>query len=225
MIGRAILLSLCLLGGAVLIASASRSEQVPPRQALASFPMDIDGWDGQQAAQFEPRVLAVLGVHEYVNRLYRNQRGQVVALYIGYYASQREGAAIHSPLNCLPGAGWEPVKRERIAIDVPSPAGADVVGRQPTGSRAVVNRIVVQRGLDRQVVLYWYQSHNRIVASEYWGKFYAVVDAIRLNRTDAALIRVISPVVRQGGSEREAERVSVQFAELILPLLGEYVPG
>ena len=225
MIGRAILLSLCLLAGAFLIGRASRSERVPPRQALATFPMDIGGWRGQPAPQFDQRVIAVLGVDEYIARLYRNQRGQVIGLYIGYYASQREGAAIHSPLNCLPGAGWEPVKKERIALDVPSHGEPGVMGRQLTASRAVVNRIVVQKGLDRQVVLYWYQSHGRIVASEYWGKFYSVVDAIRLNRTDAALIRMISPADGRGSSESDAERVLVEFARTVLPLLGEYVPG
>jgi EpsI family protein len=225
MIGRAIVLSLCLLAGAALIGRASRSEQVPPRQPLADFPMDIGLWHGRPAPRFDPRMIAILGVDDYVNRLYHNPQGQVVALYIGYYASQREGATIHSPLNCLPGAGWESVKRERIALDVSSQGEADGGRRQPTAPRAVVNRIVVQKGLDRQVVLYWYQSHDRIVASEYWGKFYAVVDAIRLNRTDAALIRVISPVVGDGSSDRDAERVAVEFARTVLPVLGEYVPG
>ena len=109
---------------------------------------------------------------------------------------------MHSPLNCLPGAGWEPVKRSRVPITVrtdPDP-GAPV-------QTVTMNRIVIQKGLDRQVVLYWYQSHGRVVASEYWGKIYTVLDAIRLNRTDAAMVRVMSAVpdrddegLRAGGS-------------------------
>jgi EpsI family protein len=85
-----------------------------------------------------------------------------------------------------------------------------------------VNRYVIAKGLDRQLVLYWYQSHGRVIASEYWAKIFLTLDAIRLNRTDGALVRVITPI---RGSEVAAEREAVQFVQTLFPLLGQYLPG
>jgi EpsI family protein len=116
----------------------------------------------------------------------------------------------------LPGAGWNPVDRSRINIQVGT----------GTGMRNIeVNRIMIQRGLDRQLVLYWYQAHGRIVASEYWGKIYTVVDTIRLNRTDAALVRVMIPISGSGAqAEHSVERAAVQFVQSLFPLLPRYLP-
>jgi len=214
---RAIVLSLVLLAGAGAIGRASRTEPVLPRESLATFPMEIHGWQGHSADRFDQRILSVLGVDEYVSRLYVNGESRAVGLYIGFYQSQREGDTIHSPLNCLPGAGWEPVKRQRATITVSTATGE----RRPI----TVNRFTIQRGLDRQVVLYWYQSHGRVVASEYWGKVYTVLDAIRLNRTDAAIVRVIGPVAGTGEApETAAEADVVAFAQAMFPLLGRYLP-
>ena len=110
-----------------------------------------------------------------------------VGLYVGYHDSQRQGDTIHSPLNCLPGAGWQPLEQGRITVSVRDHGTA-----RPAPIE--VNRVVIGKGLDRQLVLYWYQSHRRVVASEYWGKVYTVLDAMRYNRTDAAMVRVITPV-------------------------------
>jgi len=138
-----------------------------------------------------------------------------VGLFIGYYQSQRQGDTMHSPLNCMPGAGWEPTKRERVILEVPESGGT---------RRIEVNRIVIEKNLDKQVVLYWYQSHGRVVASEYWGKIYTVVDAMRLNRTDAAMIRLISPVApHEAGVAPAAERVAA-LATAMFPVLERYLP-
>ena len=138
---------------------------------------------------------------------------------MGYYGTQRQGASIHSPLNCLPGAGWIPVEQGRLALNVAS---------SPNGPRRTieVNRVVIEKGLDRQLVLYWYQSHDRVIASEYWGKIYTVVDAIRLNRTDAALVRVIAPIKsRDPGALEAAEPAASGFVEALFPQLGKYLPS
>jgi EpsI family protein len=90
------------------------------------------------------------------------------------------------------------------------------------GDPIEVNRIVISKGLDQQLVLYWYQSHGRVVASEYWGKIYTVLDALRTNRTDAALVRVICPV--GGAAEAKAEREAVRFVQSFFPLLDDYLP-
>jgi EpsI family protein len=135
---------------------------------------------------------------------------------IGYYQSQREGDTMHSPLNCLPGAGWLPVSQSRTKIQV----------KDGESTREIeVNDFVIEKGLDRQAVLYWYQSHGRVVASEYWGKIYTVTDAIRLNRTDAAMVRVICPVSgSDGAAERRAEEAATAFTKAMFPLLGRYLP-
>jgi EpsI family protein len=163
----------------------------------------------------DDRVLSVLAVDDYVNREYIGP-GALMALYVGFYQSQREGNTIHSPMNCLPGAGWDPVSRSYISIPVAS-AGA---------TRAVqINRITIEKGTDRAVVLYWYQAHGRVVANEYWGKVYSVIDAMRLNRTDGAMVRIVSPIAGTGSeAESKAEQQAISFARSIFPLLSTYLP-
>jgi EpsI family protein len=174
--------------------------------------------------RFDQKILTVLGVDEYISRVYTAPTNVSVGLYIGYYQSQREGDTMHSPLNCLPGAGWQPVKQERIFV--PVAMSLDSATGQPAGSREIlVNRFVIQKGLDKQVVIYWYQSHGRVVASEYWGKIYTVVDAIRMNRTDAAMLRVICPVYgNDTAAEARAEQAATAFTRAMFPLLGRYLP-
>jgi EpsI family protein len=200
-----------MLATAAFLAQRSRAEPVPIREALDTCPVMIGDWRGQTAAPFDPRTLTVLGVDEYLNRVYRAPDGLPLGLYVGYYGSQRQGDTMHSPLNCLPGAGWTPVSFARIDVAVPA-----------ASTTIHVNRYTVEKGLERQVVLYWYQSHGRVVASEYWGKIYLVLDAIRTNRTDGALVRVVAPVV---SGEADAEARAVRFAQELYPLLGRYLPS
>jgi EpsI family protein len=217
MTGRIVILSSCFLLSAVFVASASKTEQVPPRDSLANFPFSIGSWSGQKLPDFEPEILDVLGVDEYVNRLYESGDA-LAALYIGYYQSQRQGDTIHSPLNCLPGSGWEPVSKSYLSIPVASDT------QQPTD--ITVNRYVIRKGLDHQVVLYWYQSHGRVVANEYRSKIFMVYDAVRLNRTDAALVRVVSPQVGSDpGAENAAADRAVAFVKAMFPLLDRYLPS
>lgn len=223
MAGRSITVASVLVLVTLFLSQASTSERTPLRQPLESLPLDISGWRGQAARDLDPEILAVLGVDEYVNRVYGRSTG-AVSLYIGYYASQRQGDSIHSPLNCLPGSGWVPVKSGRIGIPVATSEIGRDLGEAPITIE--VNRHLVQRGLDKSLVLYWYQGHGRVVASEYWSKAYMVADAMRLNRTDAALVRVISPVGEVGGlSEEQAEREAVDFVKALFPLLGLYMPA
>jgi EpsI family protein len=217
MIGRCLVLLACLVGGAALTAKAERPEPVPVRTSFSTFPMQVEEWRGVQQPPLEPAVLAVLGVDDYLTRAYFTPDRVGVGLYIGYWGSQRQGDTMHSPLNCLPGSGWEPVSQSTISMNVSAPDLA-------SASEVVLNRYVVQKGLDRQLVVYWYQSHGRVVASEYWGKFYLIRDAVRLNRTDGALVRVISPVAADDTGERRAEQTAVQFVKALFPVLGSYLP-
>jgi EpsI family protein len=207
------------VGAAAAVARAQKTEVVPPRTPLAQFPMAIADWKGVPEPPFEPAILRILGVDEYVTRAYFGPQRIGVGLYIGYYGSQRQGDTMHSPLNCLPGAGWEAVSNSRTAVSVaPAPGAAP--------SDVTVNRYVVRKGLDRQLVLYWYQAHGRTVASEYWSKFYLIEDAIRLNRTDGALVRVVSPILGEtDADEARAEQIGVAFIKSMFPLLQNYLPS
>ena len=222
---RACVLSSCLLISAGYLAHATDYEQVPIRMPLAELPMQLAPWQGAGAADLDQEVLGVLGVDDYINRVYRAQAGPTLGLYIGYYKSQREGESLHSPLNCLPGAGWLPTSSGRLAIPVQA-ANTAGSGQLTQPATIEVNRYVVQKGGETMLVLYWYQSHGRVIASEYWGKIYMVLDAMRTNRTDAALVRVIVPVATTGGgSEQQAERAASDFVRTIFPLLGQHLPA
>ena len=226
---RLLVLSALFLVGATFAARATDAEQVPLRQPLATMSRQIGPWIGRDEPQLasspraacrqprSPMASAVLGVDEYINRAYADPSGRIpapVSVYVGYYKSQREGDTIHSPLNCIPGSGWEPVRSSRPEISVPGAA-----------SPITVNRLLIEKGIDRQVVVYWYQAHGRVVASEYWSKLFMMYDAVRLNRSDAALVRVISPVLPSEQDPAAAEGRVTQFVQQLFPRLNAHLPS
>jgi EpsI family protein len=214
---RAIIVAILLLVGAGALLRASKTERVPVRESFDNFPTYITGWEGRSLGAFDAKIVSVLGVDEYMNRVYSTPGKQPVGLYVGYYQSQRQGDTMHSPLNCLPGAGWLPISQKRTEIRVTDDHGPRTV---------LVNDFIIQKGLDQQVVLYWYQSHGRVVASEYWGKIYTVVDAVRLNRSDGALVRLVAPIATNTpGGQEAAEASAIAFAQAIFPQLGRYLPS
>ena len=212
-VARLLVLSLCLLGTSGYLTAATRPEDVPLREPLSRMPNQLGAWTGREAEPLTPQVLAVLGADEYLNRVYLASGTGPVSLYIGYYQSQRQGDTIHSPMNCLPGAGWQPMEASIKQIDIGGSAA-------PVN----VNRVVIQKGLDKQVVLYWYQSHGRVVASEYWSKIFLVTDALRSHRSDAALVRIISPVMLSD-APGAADRRTETFAQLMFPYLSRFLPS
>jgi EpsI family protein len=220
MIGRVLLVCACLLTGTIAVARARPDAGgVPPREALKTLPPRIGGWQGRDDPQFEQRIVDALGVDEYVSRLYVRDRANYVGLYIGYYRTQAGGDTIHSPLNCLPGSGWEPVSRRGLELEVARAPGV--------GAEAVsINRYLVRKGADRQLVLYWYHSQGRVVASEYASKLYLMLDAVRRHRTDAALVRVITPVSSDDASgESMAQDRAAAFVRELFPWLERYIPS
>jgi EpsI family protein len=213
---RAFILSVVLLLVAAGVRVASRSESVPVREELGGLSMQVGNWQGASADRFDQQVLAVLGVDDYLNRVYQRPGDEEIGFYVGYYRSQREGSKLHSPLVCLPGAGWETQQRQLQAIEIAGPAGRRTI---------TVNRLLVAKGLSKQVVLYWYQSQGRVIANEYWGKYYSLVDAIRNRRTDTAIVRVVNSVAgSDAAAEARAERAAIDFARTVFPLLSRYVP-
>jgi len=209
---RLLMLCGCLALTAAYLSAKVRPEPRLPRASFAELPGQIGGWTMMPTEDFDRSVVTALGVDDYANRYYRSG-SRLAHLYVGYYRSQREGDTIHSPMNCLPGAGWQPISTGTLDVKTDS-------------ATIRVNRYVVQKGLDKQVVLYWYQSHGRSVASDYWSKVYLVLDSIRLNRTDAALVRVIAPFDDAAGApDAEAESTAASFVRAVYPLLGKYVPS
>jgi len=214
-----IVVAVCLIGTSVYLSEASRAEVLPPREPLASLPMSVGDWAGHREADFTPDILAILGVDDYITRTYARDR-LPIGLYVGYHTSQRQGDTIHSPLNCLPGAGWQPVDVGRAVIPVKGAPGAGNVTMP-----VEVNRVMIAKGIERQLVFYWYQSHRRVVAGEYRAKIYTVLDSVRYNRTDAALVRVIVPVAEDDVQARDAERRATAFVQDLFPLLGPHLPS
>ncbi len=220
MIARLVVLTTTFVLAIGLIARATRSEPVPIRQSFATFPNEIAGWEGRPGQPFDKKILAVLGVDEYLNLTFWKTAALPIGLYVGYYQSQREGDTMHSPMNCLPGAGWQPESKGTLTIPVSLTRAVGAPRRDIT-----VNRYVIRKGTDRQLVVYWYQSHDRVVASEYRSKIYMVLDALRTNRTDAALVRVITPVADEPAGDAAAEARAVEFVKGMVPVLHDYLPS
>lgn len=207
-----VLVSLGLLVGALLVFQLrSTGEAVPVRESFDRFPMVIGGWRGTQATVLEVEILNVLKVSDYVMRRYTDQAGRSLWLYVGYWATQRKGAQVHSPKNCLPGGGWEPLEASRLTIRLPGP---------PTA--ITVNRYLIQKDRAMQVVLYWYQQQGQAIAGEVPARIEMVRSAVRHNRTDGALVRVSMPV---SGSVEETPAQLVQYVQTLYPVLGRYLPS
>ncbi len=179
------------------------------RESLASLSSHVGPWTGRDAGPFADDVVNVLGVDDYINRVYMSPSRTPVALYVGYYATQRQGDAIHSPQNCLPGAGWQPLSSSTITL--PAERGTNVR----------VKQILIQRALNRQVVLYWYAGRGHTIAGEYANKWWLTLDAIRAHRTDGGLVRIIAPVA---GDESRAAQDAATFATFLLSELPRYLP-
>jgi len=197
---------------AIFLQARSRNELVPVRQPLRVFPQQLGEWTGTDVA-IPQDVLDVLGQGDFLLRVYQDGSGRNpdVDLFLAYFSSQRAGDTIHSPKNCLPGAGWSPIEASRISISSP--------GRVPFPA----NRYIIAKGTERQLVLYWYWAHDRAVASEYLAKFYLVADSIRMNRSDGSLVRVTTPLRSEESADAALDRL-LAFAGKVVPVLNSFVP-
>ena len=216
MLTRSAILSIVLLAGAAAIARVDSADARVRSAALEALPMDIGSWRGRDGPPFDADTLAVLGVDDLVTRVYADAR-TAVDVYVGYWGAQRQGDTMHSPLNCLPGSGWEPVSKRALRLRVRDGDGA---------SREIaINRYLVERYGDRELVLYWYQQHGRVVASEYVTRLFQIADAIRLHRTDGAIVRLMIPAGSEETAERSAETNGIRFATALYPWLDRALPS
>jgi len=204
--------TLILAAQAVLLYGFHRTESVPPVPPLAEFPNVVNGWQTYQEGVVDEEVQKVLRADDVLNRTFVGPASATaVNLFIAAFKSQRTGQAPHSPKNCLPGNGWVPSVSQIIYVPIPGMAPVEV------------NKWVVQKGDDASLVLYWYQSRDRSVASEYKAKFYVAADAIRYNRTDTALIRVVVPVLNQDIATAEA--AATRFVQDTFPTIRRFLPS
>jgi EpsI family protein len=197
---------------AILLQARGRTEIIPSRLPLASFPEQLGNWHGTDFT-LDKETLDVLGVGDFLVRGYSDPDGKLpyVDFFLAYFPSQRAGDTIHSPKHCLPGAGWTPEENDRVTISLP--------GHSPFPA----NRYVISKGDAHKLVLYWYWAHDRGVASEYWAKYYLVKDAIRMNRSDGALVRIIVDMFPGETADAAQERVN-PFTADVVPLLDNYIP-
>jgi EpsI family protein len=191
----------------------SRPEALLHRTPLSDLSAHIGDWSGRDDP-LEPKVVDALGVNDHVNRTYMAAAMPPVSLYIGFYTSQRTGQSIHSPMKCLPGTGWQPLATTVRELDVQTLSGTE---------RIRINRYLVQKGLERHVVIFWYQMRGHVVTSEYIAKLYLIDGALRTNRTDGALVRLIVPVPAEG--EARADEVAATFIRQLYPKLSAHLPS
>jgi EpsI family protein len=205
------LLFVAIFGVGVLVnAWAYLGEAHVDRKQLKDFPEQLGQWQKSRDAVIDEPTMKVLRASDYILRDFqRRPDGQAANFYVGYYASQREGASYHSPLNCLPGSGWTLSKPDTVTIALPD------------GRSFAANKYVIQNGEYKSLMIYWYQGRGRTVASEYWGKVYTVIDSVRLRRSDGAMVRVTVPI---GESESTALESAKDLAAQGAAALDDYVP-
>lgn len=185
------------------------NESIPPHESLATLPEQLGDWRQVETQTLTPGAERELSADDYTSRTYMNERGTTVFLFIAYYANQRQRKTYHSPQNCLPGAGWTLGAHRVHALGAPE---------------QVANEYLIEKAGAQMLALYWYHGRGRLVASEYWGRFYTLADALTRGRTDGALVRVIVPLA-PNETEAQARQDALAFTQRLLPLLPRYIPA
>lgn len=200
------------------------ADNVPASEPLTQLPETIANWTGHDIP-LDSDTLSVLGKGDFLNRVYvsdapsqpanplaNDDSAAAISLFIGYFPTQRTGQTMHSPQHCLPGAGWTFDAEKYTSIQ-------DVNGKDYH-----VGEYVISNGEMKQFVVYWYQAHGRSVPNEYKAKAYMVADAIRMNRTDGALVRVITPILPTE-TLAAAKARAVRFTSQMVPFLPRFIPN
>lgn len=206
---RTVVCALMLAAALLFVQFRSHGEAVPPRQPLQTFQPVLAGWQPRESNVFTDDIQNVLKASDYVMRRYTDAGGRTLWVFVGYWETQRKGAQPHSPQNCLPGSGWEPLDVSRVSIPV---AG---------GKSLVANRVLIQKDQQQQLVFYWYQAQGTAVAGEIDAKLHMMKNAVLRNRTDGALVRVSSPVY---GTVAATSAQLTSVVQALQPALSEYLP-
>ena len=207
-----ILLTLLLVGQAFAYYLVPKSENAPKAPEMKLFPASIGSWKMVADYPVEDEVQKVLRADDTLNRVYVSPSSPAsLNLFMAYFRSQKTGVAPHSPKNCLPGSGWAPLSSEIVEMAI---AGSAVP--------LEVNRFVVARGTEKTLVLYWYQTAHRAIASEYEAKVWLVLDSLRYRRSDTAIVRVVAPLPE--GRESEIDELTADFISAALPAIAAQLP-
>lgn len=197
----------------LFILPAKRDEVQIPRKEFSEFPMVLGDWRGE-TGRLERIFIDKLKLDDYFIANYANNQQQTVNLYFAYYASQSKGASIHSPRACMPGGGWK----------LQDFSQREIGGIRGGSEMLKVNRVGIQLDENKQLVYYWFQMHGRSITNEYLLKWFVFWDALTLNRTDAALIRITTPL-RPGENFADADSRLVGFIQTLNPSISDYVPN
>jgi EpsI family protein len=186
---------------------------VPSNPPLSALPHQLGSWKFYREDAVDQETQDVLKADDLLYRYYLDpaQARTAVSLFVAAFRSQRNGKSPHSPKNCLPGSGWTQLSSSPYPIQLEN------------GQSIEVNRYIVAHGEERSLVMYWYQSRNRVVADEFKAKFWVMADALRLNRTDTALVRVVVPIVDR--NEDQATRLATNFVKSFFQPLHNYLPA
>ena len=198
-------------GAAALLVLPSRVERPPARAGFEQLELRLGEFHGRRGP-LESQYVEQLQFDDYVLADYTRPGEIPVNLYVSYYASQRKGQSVHSPRVCLPGGGWQLRDFATVGVEIPG-----------HGAQRV-NRALITLGNERQLVYYWFKQRDRIVTNEWLVKWYLFVDALFRNRTDGALVRLITPIPT-GGEEGAADRRLRELMAEIVPRLPRYVPN
>jgi len=189
-------------------------EKIPIKKNLDQFPLKIGEWTANHYQKIAQKFLDELDLSEYVIADYQNPEKKRINFYVAYYESQRKGESIHSPATCLPGNGWSFDQSGTVKI-------TNVTRNNKTME---VNRALMQLGRNRQVTYYWFPCRGRILYNAYQLKIYNFWDALTQQRTDGALVRLITSVYEDETLD-DAERRLQNFVRDVEPVLEEYLPG
>ena len=202
-----------ILQGIVFYAVALRAENTPTVSPLDGFPTNVAGWQMYKDVKIEQETLDVLKADDTLNRVYINPAHNASTfLFIAFFKTQRYGQSSHSLKNCLPGNGYEPIESGVVTVAMP--------GRSEP---VQVNRYLTARGEEKSVTLYWYQSHDRIIAGEFAARFWLIADSIRFHRSDTSLVKIVVPV--RDGDADAATRTALDFMKAVFPPLARQLPA
>jgi EpsI family protein len=209
---RLVIISVLLLLTVGMRTWANVAPTIPDRKTFKEFPDALGEWKLASTSTLTESIEKILLADDYLLKTYRDPSGKQADLFVAYYRSQRAGESMHSPKNCLPGSGWMPTVNDTVVLQ-----------KDSQGKEIRINRYVVENGTDRALALYWYQENGRVIASEYWGKFYLVWDALRTGRRDGAIVRVMIPLRRNENIDGPTE-VGLAFARTASAGLPAYLP-
>ena len=202
-----------LLQGLAFYTVALRAETTPTVAALSTLASRLGDWQLYKDIKMDQDTLDVLKADDTLNRVYVRPEQNVSAfLFVAFFKTQRTGQAPHSPKNCLPGNGYEPLESGHIQVTVPGRA-------EPIE----INRYLTARGDEKSVTLYWYQSHDRVIAGEFSAKFWLIADSIRYRRSDTSLVKVVVPV--HDNNADAATKTAIDFVRSVFGPLAHQLPS